>query len=153
MISSFRVKCARVWDDKMLMIALLHLKIVCDCTHHESFANSYFCNFNLIDQFTIRRPAFTALFYKKVLHKIIKFYCPIFKWLFWLLGFLINDLITVSKLYWTRFVFLSPFALCSIAVAFVPKRRKKIMNKFSYGPGRCWLFQTSRLHYPKNIQI
>lgn len=57
----------------------------CPHTHHESFANSYFCNFNLIDQFTIRwlcSPSFwmhAPLALRKSWRKTINFYCPILR--------------------------------------------------------------------------
>lgn len=109
-------------------------------THHESFANSYFCNFNLIDQFTIcclqldcLRPR-TSSSHKispvqdrKVL--MSHFSSTIIS----LFGLLINDLITVPKSYRTRFVFRLLLVAFLVQVAAGLERKTKSWINFHTG--------------------
>lgn len=70
--------------------------------HHESFASSYFRNFNLIDQFTIwpASPVYYLVFFSnKVLCRLVNVYClSSFQQICASFGTLMNDLITVFVL-------------------------------------------------------
>lgn len=84
---------------------LLPLLLLLPHTHHESFANSYFRNFNLIDQFAIHNLLFSPFTahclclsdYKISPVQHHKLLLSHFRAIILLFGFLINDLITVER--------------------------------------------------------